>query len=146
MSEPTLQYPGATVYRTARNRYRCVTADEIRYWRIRTKNSVNQADGIDDWTGYSDSYGTEADAAEAARVKVGTVSHRDADTDEAIGWYTTAEPEAVPNPNHRANVMQCTGDILPGDRYIEYLGEAAAYQSGTRYCLPCGIAAWATID
>lgn len=36
----------------------------------------------------------------------------------------------------------CAERINPGDRYVEYLGEAAAYGSGTRYCLPCGVATW----
>lgn len=37
----------------------------------------------------------------------------------------------------------CVGEIKPGDRYIEYMGEVAGYgESGTRYCLPCGVAEW----
>lgn len=31
--------------------------------------------------------------------------------------------------------------IAPRDRYLEYLGEAHAYSSGSRYCLPCAQAA-----
>jgi hypothetical protein len=38
---------------------------------------------------------------------------------------------------------ECRGEINPSDRYIEYLGESAAYESGIRYCLPCGLAVWA---
>ena len=38
----------------------------------------------------------------------------------------------------------CLGVIVPGDRYVEYLGETPAYQSGVRYCRPCGVAAWCT--
>jgi hypothetical protein len=38
----------------------------------------------------------------------------------------------------------CLGVIVPGDRYVEYLGEAEPYRSGRRYCRPCGVAAWCT--
>lgn len=30
-----------------------------------------------------------------------------------------------------------TDTILPGEVYVEYVGEAAAYQAGTRYCRGC---------
>jgi hypothetical protein len=36
----------------------------------------------------------------------------------------------------------CRGHIEPGDRYVEYFGETPAYQSGLRYCLPCGVDTW----
>lgn len=37
----------------------------------------------------------------------------------------------------------CAQEIKPGDRYIEYMGEVAGYgESGTRYCLPCGVSVW----
>lgn len=32
---------------------------------------------------------------------------------------------------------RCTGIIEAGERYVEYLGETPAYQSGTRKCLAC---------
>ena len=34
-----------------------------------------------------------------------------------------------------------TGQILPGEQYVEYFGESAAYQSGFRYCGACAKAA-----
>lgn len=33
--------------------------------------------------------------------------------------------------------LKTSGDINPGDRYVEYLGETPAYQSGSRHCLHC---------
>lgn len=36
-----------------------------------------------------------------------------------------------------ARAEDCPGTIAPGDRYVEYLGEAAAYQSGSRHCRAC---------
>lgn len=37
----------------------------------------------------------------------------------------------------------CAQVIKPGDRYVEYIGEVAGYgESGTRYCLPCGVRVW----
>lgn len=47
-----------------------------------------------------------------------------------------------PNPNADSRSPECTGDIAPGDAYVEYLGEAGAYQSGTRYCAACGVKTW----
>ena len=43
------------------------------------------------------------------------------------------------NPNYRST---CLGDIPKGTRYFEYLGEAAAYESGDRYCSSCALAVW----
>lgn len=34
----------------------------------------------------------------------------------------------------------CHGPISPGQTYVEYFGEAGAYESGTRYCLTCAVA------
>ena len=39
------------------------------------------------------------------------------------------------NPRH----PDCTTAIKPGDLHIEYVGNAAACESGTRYCIPCGL-------
>ena len=36
----------------------------------------------------------------------------------------------------------CTPVIDKGDIYLEYLGEAAAYESGTRYCAACALKHW----
>ncbi len=42
--------------------------------------------------------------------------------------------------------VECAGAINRGDDYVEYLGEAPAYASGTRYCDGCaidaGLAVW----
>ena len=73
-------------------------------------------------------------------------------------WGTKIElvSEAVPRTARKKWLCQCPGNghqncphtiecnqtIRPGERYIEYLGEAAPYASGTRYCLPCGELTW----
>lgn len=31
----------------------------------------------------------------------------------------------------------CPGTIAIGDRYVEYVGEVPAFQSGTAHCVPC---------
>lgn len=36
----------------------------------------------------------------------------------------------------------CGAAIEPGERHLEYLGEAHAYQSGTRYCAVCAETTW----
>jgi hypothetical protein len=43
------------------------------------------------------------------------------------------------NRNYPSKAPDCRGDIRRADRYVEYLGDAGAYESGERYCLPCGI-------
>jgi len=66
--------------------------------------------------------------------------------------------DAVPRRARKAWACECPGNghqncphagchqtILAGDDYVEYLGSAAAYSSGTRYCIVCGLAVW-TID
>jgi hypothetical protein len=47
------------------------------------------------------------------------------------------------NPNYRPD---CEGDIQAGSLYVEYLGEAGSYQSGSRYCQTCGIAVWGLVS
>jgi hypothetical protein len=34
----------------------------------------------------------------------------------------------------------CQQTIHAGDRYLEYVGESPAYQSGTRHCWACALA------
>jgi hypothetical protein len=36
----------------------------------------------------------------------------------------------------------CGALIEPGDRHLEYLGEAHAYESGSRYCAGCANTVW----
>lgn len=43
------------------------------------------------------------------------------------------------NPNYRPG---CIGDILPGDLYVEYTGEADPFSHGSAYCVPCAVGAW----
>ncbi len=45
----------------------------------------------------------------------------------------------TPNGNYRPD---CLGTIQPGDRYVEYMANAAGYESGDRYCWKCGTAVW----
>lgn len=60
--------------------------------------------------------------------------------------YRTARKEwrcECPGGSAKCPHADCRGTIAPGDRYVEYLGESAGYQSGYRYCLPCGVDIWA---
>jgi hypothetical protein len=57
--------------------------------------------------------------------------------------YRLVEVRPRLNRNYPSRSPGCRGDIQPGQRYVEYLGDAAAYESGHRYCLPCGTAVWA---
>lgn len=36
----------------------------------------------------------------------------------------------------------CTPIIVKGSRYVEYIGEAAAFESGHRYCAACALKHW----
>lgn len=144
VNEPGLD-SGVALYRTARKQWRCVAADEVLYWRVRTRKTGDPDDW--DWSGSSGRYTTEVDADEAAKAKVGTPASYDMREGsptyrQPSGWYTAAEAEPVPNPNHASRSPDCRGDIHPGHRYVEYVGESAAWQSGQHYCLPCGIATW----
>lgn len=58
------------------------------------------------------------------------------DNFETVGGWTN--PDYV-EPDKRPG---CTPTIEPGDYHFEYLGEAMAYQSGTRYCAACAVAVW----
>jgi len=37
----------------------------------------------------------------------------------------------------------CKADIVPGERYYEYTGEAPSYQAGLPYCKACAPKVWA---
>ena len=67
--------------------------------------------------------------------------------DTGLATYRTArkdwECRCPGNGHHNCPHDDCAELIEPGDKYVEYFGEAAAYHSGTRYCLACGIATWA---
>jgi hypothetical protein len=116
------------VYRTARKPWRCTCADRVGSYRVYWERE-------EDWGtshGYrSGPWGrTPAGAAQMAKEM------RDS------GAYTLVEVRERLNRNYPSKAAGCRGDIHPGDRYIEYLGDAGAYQSGERYCLPCGISTW----
>ena len=65
-------------------------------------------------------------------------------------WY--AEGQQTRNPEAAVTIGQdlnpdyspdCPSpDIKPGDVYGEYIGEAAAYQSGLPYCAACAAVVW----
>lgn len=119
----TATLPVYAIPRVARKPWRCICADPVRHWRV----GATGADPERPWS-WQQGCRTEADAIEVR------------DRLAATGAYRNVTIEAVPNPNYRDG---CVGDIAPGDRYIEYVGEAAAWESGSRYCLPCGEAVWA---
>lgn len=122
--------------RTARKAYRCTCADDVVGFRVRGYSPDGASWSESTLRGIT----TCAEARALSRVKVG-----------AIGWgdsvpYDRVEVTPIANHNARSRSADCRGDIAPGDQYVEYLGESAAWQSGTRYCLPCGLATWAKGD
>lgn len=40
---------------------------------------------------------------------------------------------------YAGHAEDCTPQIAPGAMYAEYLGDAAAYESGSRHCLACAL-------
>jgi hypothetical protein len=55
-------------------------------------------------------------------------------------WRCTCADPA--SNNYGGGVVMCQRSIRPGDTYVEHLGDSGSYQSGVRYCLPCGVATW----
>jgi len=116
----------AGVARTARKSHRCVCSVPIHRWSVRRTCEHGWAEH---------SYSTEAEAQSKASRWRGERCHgQDVPTTEDITI------EAVRNPAYRPD---CLGDIAPGDRYWEYMGNASAYQSGDPYCAVCAVAVWA---
>jgi hypothetical protein len=115
--DPT--WNGVVYVRTARKEYPCVGAKPEKTLKII----------VDHGGGHTSTQ--YADTPEGAEFKRGKL----ADQYPAA----TVKVEPVPNPEYQDG---CQGVIKPGDVHIEYLGEAPAYQSGTRYCQRCGIKAW----
>lgn len=114
------------VLRIARKTWRCTCTDRILGYRV-----------------HATYHGLYA----LAWTRTGRYASRAKAEDQAAAMrrrrtYTTLTIEEVANRNHAQRVTDCARDINPGDRYIGYLGEAHVYQSGERYCLPCGLATW----
>jgi hypothetical protein len=66
--------------------------------------------------------------------------------DSSVALYRKARKtwlcQCPGNGHQNCPHIMCQQTIQPGTDYVEYLGEAAAYQSGQRYCLACGVATW----
>lgn len=118
------------VARTASKPWRCVCADRLRRFDVVrhytaagnpawAKRHIRIVDG-------DEHVARSLAEAEAEGLRV------DLDNDRV-------EIVEIPNPNYRS---ECSGIIIPGDLYFEYLAEVGAYQSGSRYCAPCAIAVW----
>lgn len=122
--------------RTARKSYRCRCADEIVDWKVTYLTTSG--------SGTRFGFASQEDAQAKADALLGVPSNVNAGTGEVTGRYT--ETHAVPriNPNYAGRADDCAGRIEPGDRYVEYLGESAPWQSGDRYCWPCGVKVWGT--
>ena len=120
------------VLRTARKPWRCTCADDVLGYEVRMHYGNDNARG---WSSGPWAI-TEADAHERGRARLGeraTVSGTVFDRYEVIPHR---------NPNAPSRSPECRGDIAPGDRYVEYRGDVFMYESGSRYCLPCGLATW----
>lgn len=116
--------PGLSVIaRTARKPYRCTCADEyLELWAITTDHG-----GGHTGTHFADSLSEMYRIADAQRAR-----------------YPGAKVnvELRRNRNYPDRAPDCLGDIPVGTAYVEYLGEAGAYQSGSRYCQRCGVKVW----
>lgn len=112
------RWDGVVIPRTARKQWRCVAADEVKRYEIHAQRgeicSTRQAPDL--LTAHERMHEMQE------RYPAATVTIR-----------------PVRNPDYRED---CLGDIMPGNRYAEYMGEAAAYQSGTRYCSRCATTVW----
>lgn len=111
--------------RTARKPWRCTCANPIRCWQVEAKCGTGTS-----WR----TCNTEADAQAAAAEAATRPCHG--------GRFCegrTFEIKAIPNPNYRED---CDGDIPVGTLHYEYMGDALAYQSGSRYCLRCATEVW----
>lgn len=113
------------IQRTARKHYRCVCADEVLRWRV-----IGYYDGGKSYS--SRAFATEDEARNDPRYQVGAPASR-------LSVYERIEVGPVVNPDYRTD---CLIEINPGDRYVEYVGEAMFYESGSRYCQRCGEAVW----
>ena len=60
---------------------------------------------------------------EGALVRTARLTHH------CCGGYDQSAQQRIP----------CNDKILKGERYIEYVGESAVYQSGKRYHLLCAL-------
>jgi hypothetical protein len=47
------------------------------------------------------------------------------------------EPNVTPVGTFGTRWVRCRAEIRVGSRYVEWLGESAPYESGTRYCFRC---------
>lgn len=114
------------IVRTARKIHRCVCADRLLPWGYSVRGEY---DG-----GWSElSCRTLLDAERAADRMRNSPAKR---SGEHYALVIIIERE---NPDYRPD---CLGDINPGDRYYEYLGDSMAFQSGHRYCSRCAVAVW----
>lgn len=109
------------VVRTARKPWRCVGARQVSWWGVRRTCEHG-------WT--ESRYGT-ADEAQAALERLRGAPCHGGMVPEVDDLQTIA----YPNPEYRPD---CLVDIAPGDTYVEYRGEVAAFwESGTRFCVRC---------
>lgn len=136
-TEPDLTYEA--VYRTARKTWRCVAADPLRGWDVTAHHERG-------WTGrlhrFDPTRPLEEQEAEAAAWGEAKIGQR-ATASGLLYERFTIEPRL--NPEHRGGELAhaCAGWIEPGDRYVEWRGDAAMWESGSRYCLACGTTVWA---
>lgn len=113
-------WEGTVIPRHARKQHDCICADPFRPgWKITVRHGPGH---------WSSSYRPDKPLAQ-----------RQADIERRR--YPKAEVTVTqdPNPEYRPD---CLRIIQKGDAYAEYLGEAPAYQSGTRYCARCTAAVW----
>ena len=118
---------GNGLVRTARRSWRCTCADSIRWFEVRGT--------YDRGTSTASTFRRTRREAEAVEQ---LMRERPPDL-RTMKPYQRVEIIEHANPDYSPD---CLRDIAVGARYFEYLGETAAYQSGSRYCAGCAERAW----
>lgn len=118
---------GNGLIRTARRNWRCVCAEPIRWFEIR--GTYDRGEGR---------ASTRCRPRSDAEAVVQLMRERPPDL-RTMKPYLRVEVIEHANPDYSPD---CLHDIPFGARYFEYLGETAAYQSGSRYCALCAVRSW----
>jgi hypothetical protein len=119
------EWRDVAIARTAQKPHVCVGAAEVRKYVITVTYPQPLPGGATSTSAEADTPG-EAEQQAAARLR------------DHPGATATIEPRR--NRDYRPD---CLGAITPGDLYVEYVGDAGFAETGSPYCLRCGLAAWA---
>lgn len=130
--DPVALADDLVVERIARKRWRCTCADDVLGYRVRGE--------------YPGAFGgvnhTEKPARDKAHAEQMAAAMLGGVASTSGTRYERTEVVERRNRNAANRSARCSGWIERGDAYVEFLGDAAPYESGSRYCLACGYEAW----